>query len=51
VQAVARAHQGTMTIKREDDGGLRIEVRLPLAAGDAADTLPALSGLPVASTG
>jgi signal transduction histidine kinase len=51
VQAVARAHQGTMTIKREDEGGLRIEVRLPLAAVDAADTLPALSGLPSASTG
>jgi signal transduction histidine kinase len=51
VQAVARAHQGTMTIKREDEGGLRIEVRLPLAAGDAADTPAALRGLPVASTG
>jgi hypothetical protein len=38
VQAVARAHQGTMTIKRENEGGLSIEVRLPLAPGQAADT-------------
>jgi hypothetical protein len=39
VQAVARAHQGTMTIKRRDEGGLTIEIRLPLAPSEAADTL------------
>jgi K+-sensing histidine kinase KdpD len=40
-QAVAHAHHGTMTIKRETEGGLRIEVRLPLAASsEATDTLP-----------
>lgn len=44
VQAVARAHQGTMTIMREKDGGLGIEVRLPLAARKAADTLAACEG-------
>jgi signal transduction histidine kinase len=44
VQAVARAHQGTMTIKRENEGGLSIEVRLPLAASEAADTLAARDG-------
>jgi signal transduction histidine kinase len=41
VQAVARAHQGTMTINRGNDGGLRIEVRLPLVPSKAADTLAA----------
>jgi hypothetical protein len=39
VQAVARAHQGTMTINRRNEGGLTIEIRLPLAPSDAADTL------------
>ena len=38
VQAVARAHDGTMTIEREDGGGLTIEVRLPLASSHAHDT-------------
>lgn len=33
VQAVARAHQGGLTIEREGEGGLSVEVRLPLAAG------------------
>jgi signal transduction histidine kinase len=31
VQAVARAHAGTAAIARKDAGGLRVEVRLPLA--------------------
>jgi signal transduction histidine kinase len=31
VQAVTRAHDGTMRIKREAEGGLTAEVRLPLA--------------------
>lgn len=39
VQAVARAHHGTLTIARESEGGLRIEVRLPLAASGATDAL------------
>jgi signal transduction histidine kinase len=51
VQAVARAHQGTMRIQRENEGGLRIEVRVPPAAGDAADARPALRGMPLAPTG
>jgi signal transduction histidine kinase len=38
VQAVARAHHGTMIIERENHGGLRIEVRLPLALTKRADT-------------
>jgi hypothetical protein len=33
-----------MTIKRENEGGLSIEVRLPLAASEAADTLAARDG-------
>lgn len=37
VQAVARAHEGTMTISPEHQGGLRIEVRLPLARSKAAE--------------
>jgi signal transduction histidine kinase len=44
VQAVARAHQGTMTIKRENEGGLSIEVRLPLAPGQPASALAARNG-------
>jgi signal transduction histidine kinase len=44
VQAVTRAHQGTMTITRENEGGLRIEVRLPLAPSKAADTLAERDG-------
>lgn len=31
VAAVARAHAGTITIDRRTEGGLRIEIRLPLA--------------------
>ena len=38
VQAVARAHQGTITIERSNEGGLSIEIRLPLATSEAADT-------------
>jgi signal transduction histidine kinase len=44
VQAVARAHQGAMTIQHENEGGLRIDVRLPLAASEATDTLAARDG-------
>jgi hypothetical protein len=33
-----------MTIERENEGGLRIEVRLPLAASEAADTIAARDG-------
>jgi signal transduction histidine kinase len=44
VQAVARAHHGTLTIKRENEGGLSIEVRLPLAPSEAASTLAARNG-------
>jgi signal transduction histidine kinase len=43
-QAVARAHQGTMTIQRENEGGLSVEVRLPLANGKAADTIATRDG-------
>lgn len=39
VQAVVRAHQGTMAIKRRNEGGLSIEIRLPLATSEAANTL------------
>jgi signal transduction histidine kinase len=41
VQAVTRAHKGTMTIERENEGGLNVEVRLPVAVPDASETLAA----------
>jgi hypothetical protein len=44
VQAVARAHQGTMTIKPENDGGLTIEIRLSLAPSEPADTVATRNG-------
>ena len=37
VAAVARAHEGTLTIKPETQGGLNIEVRFPLARIQPAD--------------
>ena len=44
VAAVARAHQGVMTIKPENEGGLNIEVRLPVARGEPADTFATRNG-------
>jgi signal transduction histidine kinase len=38
VQAVTRAHHGTMTIKPGSAGGLNIEVRLPLGSNQATGT-------------
>ena len=51
VQAVARAHDGTMTIEREDGGGLTIEVRLPPGPSQAHDTTAARNGNDTLSIG
>jgi hypothetical protein len=44
VQAVTRAHRGTMTVTPASEGGLRIEVRRPPAPGKAAATLAVRDG-------
>jgi signal transduction histidine kinase len=44
VQAVAHAHQGTIAIEPENEGGLNIEVRLPVAPTEPAHTLAMRDG-------
>lgn len=43
VAAVADAHRGAITIGPRAEGGLQVEVGIPLAADTAASTLPALN--------
>jgi signal transduction histidine kinase len=46
VAAVAHAHRGQLTIEPISEGGLRVQTRLPLAAGAVLDTpaVPDTSG-------